>query len=491
MRRLVARYTCLAVVVCLLAMVPGSALAAPKWLKALQLREQAINALGQKPAAQPDWNEAAWAIESLARARARGIVRGYQDGLFRPNQAVKQAEALVMVARALGLEKDALELGKEYQQILPIKGKKGGSLRGVVPDKWLPYMDAVEPPVYWALGYILLAIDKDWVDAAELRPAAAASRAWVAMVLVRAMGLKEQALQASGTSLSFKDAAAIPDDKVGYVAVAVQQGLISGYPDNTFKPEKAVTRAELATILDRLHESEGVEFSDIEVKGFIVAVEGSKVKLSVRPASQQGSQEQVQEFNVSPDALVVLDGKLSSLDKLQPGYSARLFLNASRVAVVVICKSKEKSRVTPAEEVLEGEIAGITQDSTGWKLTIRLQDGSTREVRLAGSAFASPEQLRVQDRVRVRLREGMGIEVVLLSAQQVSGRIVSIVTTQDQVRLTVRTQENNEVTYTLGPNATITYQGQALAPADLKPGDSVVLQVENGVIKQVNVTARD
>jgi hypothetical protein len=32
----------------------------------------------------------------------------------------------------------------------------------------------------------------------------------------------------------------------------IQRGIIKGYPDGSFQPEKPVTRAELATVLDRL-----------------------------------------------------------------------------------------------------------------------------------------------------------------------------------------------------------------------------------------------
>ncbi|MGB9866284.1 MAG: S-layer homology domain-containing protein [Bacillota bacterium] len=478
MRRTVVRLTCLAIALCLVGMVPGQVLAAPKWARA-QLEEQAMNALGKKVSAHADWNMAPWAVENLARSLAKGIVRGYEDGLYRPNQAVKQAEALVMVIRALGLEKDALELAKEYEPILP----NGVQKRGQVPSKWVPYLGKIQPPVAWALGHILLAIDRDWVSADELQPTAAAGRAWVAMVLVRALGLEDQAKELSNASLSFSDASAIPDDKVGYVAVAVKQGWFSGYPDNTFQPQKAVTRAELATILDRLHESEGIELEEIEVKGIVVSVEGSKVKL------QRGTDGEVREFSVSPDALVVVNREVASLAQVKPGSSVQLFLNGSGVAVVVICSSKGST--TRTQEVIEGEIAEITRDSAGWKVTVRLDNGSTRQVRLQEGAFPSPETLRVRDRVRVRLREGLGVEVVLLSAQEIRGRIVNIVTTQEQVRLTVRTQENNEVTYALGSGARITYNGQALTPDQLVPGDSVVLTIEDGTIEQVEVTARE
>lgn len=50
-------------------------------------------------------------------------------------------------------------------------------------------------------------------------------------------------------NLSFKDKAQVAAWSAGYVKAAVDKGIITGYKDNTFKPTKVITRAELAKIL--------------------------------------------------------------------------------------------------------------------------------------------------------------------------------------------------------------------------------------------------
>ena len=50
-------------------------------------------------------------------------------------------------------------------------------------------------------------------------------------------------------NLSFKDKAQVATWSAGYVKAAVDKGIITGYKDNTFKPTKVITRAELAKIL--------------------------------------------------------------------------------------------------------------------------------------------------------------------------------------------------------------------------------------------------
>lgn len=50
-------------------------------------------------------------------------------------------------------------------------------------------------------------------------------------------------------NLSFKDKTKVAAWSAGYVKAAVDKGIITGYKDNTFKPTKVITRAELAKIL--------------------------------------------------------------------------------------------------------------------------------------------------------------------------------------------------------------------------------------------------
>jgi hypothetical protein len=73
------------------------------------------------------------------------------------------------------------------------------------------------------------------------------TRAQAAKILVRAAGLKEPAL----TYLPFKDVA---KSHWAYnpIEAAAAAGLLKGYPDGTYKPEKALTRAESVCLLLRL-----------------------------------------------------------------------------------------------------------------------------------------------------------------------------------------------------------------------------------------------
>ena len=77
-----------------------------------------------------------------------------------------------------------------------------------------------------------------------------ATKLAAAIAFVRAAGLSSQAATAS-LPLTVSDALSIPTAWRGYVAVALQRGLIS-LDGNAFNPSRSLTRIELATSLNTL-----------------------------------------------------------------------------------------------------------------------------------------------------------------------------------------------------------------------------------------------
>ncbi|HKY30432.1 MAG TPA: S8 family serine peptidase [Pyrinomonadaceae bacterium] len=78
----------------------------------------------------------------------------------------------------------------------------------------------------------------------NFRPNDNITRLMATVALVRAAGLRAEAESKSGALLPYLDAASIPSQYKGYVAVAVSKGLVQ--TDLWFRPQAAFTRAELA-----------------------------------------------------------------------------------------------------------------------------------------------------------------------------------------------------------------------------------------------------
>lgn len=171
-----------------------------------------------------------WALPHIVKSEIRGVVSGYGNGVFKPDQTVTQLEAVVMAVRAMGLEKDANDVNQ--------------------------YVDtsALSLPTTWnARGFASVAIKKNLIDTSTFRHDAGASRAWTAQLLIRMIGMQGQLDSLAKTT--FKDDNLIPIWAKPSVALAVEKGIISGMANPTggfdYKPNDAVTRAQLATLISR------------------------------------------------------------------------------------------------------------------------------------------------------------------------------------------------------------------------------------------------
>ncbi|WP_424768494.1 S-layer homology domain-containing protein [Paenibacillus sp. sgz302251] len=203
-----------------------------------------------------DAAEAGWAMESIGLMKSQNILSGYEDGSFRPNQFVSRVEAVVTAVRLMGLEEEA-------------KAKPA--------NERLHFADAsmIDQQYKWAKGYVIVALEQGLFSTSEskLDPSKPASRIWVSALLVKALGLEKEALAQMTVVPDFKDVKDIPAGAIGYVNMAVEQGVIAGYPDETFKPNRNVTRAELATLLVRTNDNLLEQSGAITVAGKITALQ--------------------------------------------------------------------------------------------------------------------------------------------------------------------------------------------------------------------------
>ena len=170
---------------------------------------------------------------------------GYPDGTFAPNRGMTRAEVATMFTRLL---KDRPVKGESYK----------AGLSDVHAGDW--YADTV--------GY---AVQKGIVSGypdGTFKPNQAITRAEFASIASRFANLTES------KDLSFSD---LDASYWGYKAIrlAASNGWISGYPDNTFRPEQAITRAEVTSITNRMlnrsadldwinaHSAKVIHFSDV------------------------------------------------------------------------------------------------------------------------------------------------------------------------------------------------------------------------------------
>lgn len=193
-----------------------------------------------------DLNELhAWAEPQIEEMTTLGIIKGYTDGTFRPDQPITKTEALVLISRAAGY------IAEDYDEF---KLSARNRYSEVVSPYNTPYMGEVCFLLYKG-------ILKEADLAAYISPDRANSpllRHEMAELLTKLMRAEDFMDTDTNITSNYTDSGDIPHSAIQYVAYVTNAALMQGvydpaFPDNVyFKPYSSVTRAQMAVLLHRV-----------------------------------------------------------------------------------------------------------------------------------------------------------------------------------------------------------------------------------------------
>ena len=169
-----------------------------------------------------------WAAGSVAEATALGLISGYPDGRFRPDQPVTRAEFVKLVVQG--------------RRLTPAPGTGGFA---DVAEHWL-----VQDGYLQAATDAGLVVPTDFGDPPRLEPDRPITRQEVAVIAARFLHKQAAAMVLRGAPLPYVEA--IDGWASGALAVATSAGILQGYPDGAFGPGLPLTRAEAAAVAVRL-----------------------------------------------------------------------------------------------------------------------------------------------------------------------------------------------------------------------------------------------
>lgn len=173
-----------------------------------------------EPAALTDISKN-WAKDSIQRLVKAGVLNGYPDGTFRPDNYLTRAEFCIVICAAMDLSTSGVES---------------------------PFADTADA---WAAPYIGAAYEAGYVNGkggSLFGPEEWITREQMAVILCRAKGLT------STKAASFTDADSISGWARDAVNAAAEAGILQGGSDGALRPQDRVTRAEMAVMVDRLLE---------------------------------------------------------------------------------------------------------------------------------------------------------------------------------------------------------------------------------------------
>jgi len=253
-----------------------------------------------------DMDESHWAIKHITKLNIREVITGYEDGTFRPDARVTQLEAVLMAVR--NMEADEAIASIDSTQPLNIS----------VPE-WAEQKFKEE---------LLFAIQKGLIVPSEnnFKAGSDASRSWITQLMVRMIGKETEASLLAYQTPNVEDYADIPAWALGYVNAGIKYNLISGFPNNTFKPLQAVTRAQASSMLSKSEPYLNLE--NIK-QGTILGISGSFLTVSVNGL--------VQNLPINDDISIFgEDSRLCTVSALKPNDTVEFMDDGSELQYIAV-----------------------------------------------------------------------------------------------------------------------------------------------------------
>ncbi|MCC5909122.1 MAG: leucine-rich repeat protein [Clostridiaceae bacterium] len=160
-----------------------------------------------------------WAEESIIKLIEMEAINGYLDDTFKPENNITRGEFATVLVRALDLE---VGFGKVF----------------------------ADTEEHWAKDYIATAYEQGILKGYDEN--AFGANDYITREQMAVMVIKAIKLEGSVEENTFIDEKDISDWAKSAVDTAIENNIITGYPDNTFRPQSYATRAEAVMVITKI-----------------------------------------------------------------------------------------------------------------------------------------------------------------------------------------------------------------------------------------------
>jgi len=248
-----------------------------------------------------------WAVSQISAMHLQGVISGYPDLNFQPEKAVTRNEALLMICRTVGFNKDQYTAQKE---------------RDNVPD--------------WVRECIDFAVEKGIISESEaenFHGNSPAKRFEVAIWAAKAANLD------ASTGVDFVDSQDIPYFAKPYIGSMYHLGYMVGYPGNLFQPNKPIKRAEIAVLLFNMLPDFDQVLNSKVVRGTISEVDGDTITINDKT------------YEISDETEIYVNGKSADLDDVTEEAKAVLYLNSKDEVIYLYAKEVDEDEDNEALKI--------------------------------------------------------------------------------------------------------------------------------------------
>lgn len=355
--------------------------------------------------------ETHWANQDIYKMYSLGLMSGYDDFTYQPNKAVTQLEVISSLVRVLELD------GKDRNPSLSNKNLKD------VPS--------------WAKTSVAIAIEENLLDGnKKFQPNKPATRLFITNLLVQLVGNNIDDKWENATPL-FKDVDNLSKEEKAILAFAALTKLVSGYSDNTFQPNKPVTRAEMAVFINRLlnYQEDLGDYYNQSGIGTIVAIDTKDSEITIKQkVKTNGEWKYVnKEYSVDDEAKIYVDGKATTLSKLKANMGIEFTIDKNDDIIYIKAKSVVKE---VGDYTYNGVITKVDNNIIWVKVdlvNVPFLINSNVKITTKSGAKAVLDDLKVDQKISFNLNASGEVTEILIDAQSTDDEIKDLINKLDDL----------------------------------------------------------
>ncbi len=486
-----------------------------------------------------------WARPYIDSMAEKGLISGYEDGSYRPDNDVTRLEAISLFARAMG------SVDKVNDEIIDIAHEKYDSVIENYDLKW-----GGDEVAYMMYKGALKKADLDTYLKGDEKDTPM-KRYEAAIIITKAMGGEEEALADLGVVLDYTDAREVPSNAIQYVAYATEQGIMEGMGDGLFSPNTPVKRSQMAVMLSRTVDKTSYSFEKVKLLSVntdtrTVEVTGADGAAKVYTYTDgtvmrsMGDETQPKDFaenidvilTLSGETLVGIDSVAALPDETVRGKYVSYATTSGKTTLRMTDEEGETHSYECASDVsvtYEGSPATIRSFTNGDIITITLSNGKvasimgeTKATTISGAiveslnvgngititishgnsaydgqtydvssdvsvkkndATVGLDSIYAGDKVNLTLEYGVVTKIVATSTKKtVEGTIKSLTIESPRSTMVVKVG-GEDVTYEIPSDVEILINGEEGSLYDFRVGDAVKLTVESEAITKIVATS--
>lgn len=425
-----------------------------------------------------------WAEKYIESVAEKGLVTGYDNKTFKPDNNVTVLEALVMMSRLYEIDDD---------------------LKDEIIEKYEPILESMLNTKYneWSFDYLSLIIELGVVSETGIRDMFSkksifqdATREEIAVLLTKAMMLGDEAKNLKVYTLPFADAEKISTAARPYIYVMYDKEILQGDSKKNINPTNKITRAELATLLDKAYTyiEENDIYPDLDDYVPTTVVEGMISKKSEEKAESyiyiKDNKEVESIVKINSDTEILINNRSREFSDLKEDMFVKCKIDENRLAVKIEADSTKDVVRGVIRLVAYVEPATITIiDEDKDKLTFKVP--SDAEIYLDGKK-TTLKNLDEDDEIMIILEDDKVIQINSVSRiKHYDGKITSIDYASYPIKVSMTTKEGVIKTFIFNSDVEVTRNDEDSTFDRVRVGDEVTITTEYDDMIAINTTAKE